>query len=235
MSELPLYKQTITTRQLSALLDAERQRCANIIDIMCNPDTCTSIVNYYINIAAVVCESELRKSPLLSKSGHVAQIGEEMADCRLYLAVERFFIERHLQISNKIAEINDEQNRYDSITAAQEKQLDMLCVSLSQVQKLTDFSVSFTIANDDEKLKPFLQAVFFLFLTHCHSLREVTCARRSKQRLSQHAAFARSFGTADFFAQLMPLTQQYIAFDIDEARYLHLIRTLLRTGTTLDN
>lgn len=200
---------------------------------MCNSETCASVVGYYITISAQVCEPELRKLPLLSQQ-HQPVACEEMADYRLLLAVDRFFAGRHLQISNKIAEISDEQNRYNSITPEQEKQLDLLLKSLAQIQKLQDFSRSFSADAVDDNLKPLLQVVFFIFLTHCESLREVVCMKRTRYRLQQHSAFARLFGTVDFFAGLVELTKQYIAFELNEKQYVTRTRRLLRTGTTLD-
>lgn len=201
-----------------------------------------SVVRYYLNVARTVCESEMRKNPLLTQNVSVSAVYEEIADNRLCLAIDRFVVERNLQITNKIAEINDEQNRYGSINQAQEKKLDVLCSSLAQMQKILDFLRVFSHPteeqrdnndSDDEQLKTLLQTMFFLFLTHCQALREVVCAKKSRYRLTQHQAFSRSFGTVDFFSHLVSLTKLYIAFELDERQYVQRIRLLLRTGTTL--
>lgn len=238
-----LFRECPSDAFLAIALLNERQKRCNVIDEMCNRNASMDVVSYYTTVTMKLCDGELRSRPIFDEQSP-DPAGLTFGDSRTFFGFAKLFASRERQILNKMTELDDEQNRYGSLTKPQEEMQDILCQSLVRVQKFTqneqqqhsapsleDFDKLFS----DDSVRDFLQTVFFLLLTHSHTLREVVCSKKNENRLKTHDGFlAKSSSIVNFFECLTVLTQQYIAFKFGERQYLDKIFSLYRTGAVFE-
>jgi hypothetical protein len=165
-------------------------------------------------------------------------MSQKFADRRLLVAVEKMFTDRNVQMLNKLQELQDEENRYGSLDNKQQKLMDMVQSSMAKLSRLQNFSQQHSAGElfatiCDESMKPTVQTLFFLLLTHSVKIREIVCQQSHRLRFPTHCQFGNVMFVDSFFANLTRLTHSYVAFELSEIEYVSKVHYLARTGTTL--
>jgi len=167
-----------------------------------------------------------------------SSVSQKFADRRLLLGVEKMFLDRTVQILNKMQELQDEENRYGSLDEKQQRLMDMLQNSMTKLSRLQNISQQH-VAGElfaticDASMKPLIQTFFFLLLTHSVKIREIVCQHSHCLRFATHCSFGNVLFVNNFFDNLTRLTQRYVSFEYGELEYISKVRYLARTGTTL--
>lgn len=231
--KLPLFKQSMPPALLAAIM----KRPQNVAEAVSNEDCPIETAAYYFCIAAEEAEMELRENPFFIKHNE-NRLSQRFADRRLLLAVEKMFVDRNLQILNKLQELQDEENRYGSLEQKQQKLMDMVQNSMAKLSRLQNFSQQHSAGElfttiCEESMKPIVQTLFFLLLTHSVKIREIVCQQSHCLRFPTHCQFANVAFVNNFFENLTNLTHNYVAFELSEIEYVSKVHYLARTGTTL--
>jgi len=230
--KLPLFKQSMPPALLASIM----KRPLNVAEAMSSEDCSVETAAYYFCVAAEEAEIELRENPLFIKHNE-NNLSHKFADRRLLLAVEKMFTDRNLQILNKLQELQDEENRYGSLEQKQQKLMDMLQSSMTKLSRLQNFSQQHSAGElfttiCDASMKPMVQTLFFLLLTHSTKIREIVCQQSHCLRFPTHRQFGSVAFVNNFFENLIHLTNSYVAFELSEIEYVSKVHYLARTGTT---
>lgn len=245
-ASVPLFRETMNKDSAQALVDAERRRRTSVIDTMCDVDAETCVVAYYMRVIGRTCDSELRTSPLLLQKqsrlrGDVQPAGVHQADSRLQIGLDRFIADTNSRAMSRMAEMNDNENRYGTETQTEEERTAARIIRnavenmsrFMQVAEIVERGAS--VVSFDAKIKEILQTVFFVVLTYSQALREVVCCTEHKERLATHKAHGSPPVVRAFFQALQPLTERYVTYGITETQYLQSVRSLCRVGVVFDS
>jgi len=240
-TQATLLRESFSRHFMAVSFAEEKRRRKQLINDMSNCAVEMEVVAYYTLMMMRLCDAELRAAPLFNERT-TDPAGVSFADSRMFFGFSKTFADRELQILNKMSELDDEQNRYGFLSDKQNETQSILCESLIRVQKFTqierqlcDFDQQLETLVNDESMRDFLQALFFLVLTHSHTLREVVCVKINRIRLKTHEAFCHSRASVlNFFDGLVQLTKRYVAFELGERKYVEAVRALFRTGAIFE-